>query len=60
MIICCSLCAYLAGNVKVGELLYIGIDAIISAGAVVIEDIPDNVTAVGVPARMIKEHSGGG
>ena len=28
--------------------------SIIGAGAVVIEDIPDHVTAVGMPARIIK------
>lgn len=27
---------------------------IIGAGVVVIDDIPDNVTAVGVPAKVIK------
>ncbi len=32
----------------------IGRHTIIGAGAVVTEDIPDNVTAVGVPARIIK------
>ena len=29
---------------------------IIGVGAVVINDIPDSVTAVGVPARVIKHH----
>ena len=28
---------------------------IIGAGAVVIDNIPDNVTAVGVPAKVIKK-----
>ena len=28
----------------------------IGAGAAVIDDIPDNVTAVGVPAKVIKHH----
>jgi len=62
--------AHLAGNVHVGELTHIGIGAsivqgvkigrnvIIGAGAAVIDDIPDNVTAVGVPARVIKHHEG--
>jgi len=60
--------AHLAGNVSVGEFSWIGIgasivqgvkigeDVIIGAGAAVIDDIPDNVTAVGVPARVIKRH----
>ena len=34
----------------------IGKNAIIGAGAVVIEDIPDDVTAVGVPAKVIKNN----
>jgi sugar O-acyltransferase (sialic acid O-acetyltransferase NeuD family) len=59
--------ANLAGGVKVGELTHIGIgscvienitigkNSIIGAGAVVSKDIPDNVVAVGVPAKVIKE-----
>jgi sugar O-acyltransferase (sialic acid O-acetyltransferase NeuD family) len=59
---------HLGGNVEIGSLTHIGIGvsiipnikvgegAIIGAGAVVIEDIPDNVTTVGIPARVIKEH----
>lgn len=34
----------------------IGANSIIGAGAVVTTDIPANVTAVGVPARVIKHH----
>jgi sugar O-acyltransferase (sialic acid O-acetyltransferase NeuD family) len=56
----------LAGNVIVGEGCYIGMGAsviqgrtigrwsVIGAGAVVIHDVPPNVTAVGVPAMVIK------
>lgn len=56
----------LSGNVNIGEGCEIGSKAdiipkinvgkwsIIGAGAVVIEDIPDNCTAVGVPAKTIK------
>lgn len=58
--------AHLGGNVRTGELAHIGIgvsviqgikigeSAIIGAGAAVIDDIPDNVTAMGVPARVIR------
>jgi UDP-perosamine 4-acetyltransferase len=61
----CPGCA-LAGEVKVGceSLLGIGTRvvpgirigdrAIIGAGSVVIRDIPDDVTAVGAPARIVK------
>lgn len=62
---------HLAGNVTVGEGCYIGMGAnviqgitigpwsIIGAGAAVVGDIPPHVTAVGVPARVIKVHEGG-
>jgi sugar O-acyltransferase (sialic acid O-acetyltransferase NeuD family) len=58
--------ARLAGNVTVGEGCYVGMGAnviqgckvgewsVIGAGAVVIRDLPPHVTAVGVPARVIK------
>jgi sugar O-acyltransferase (sialic acid O-acetyltransferase NeuD family) len=58
------------GNVSIGEGCYIGTGAtikdkvsvgewsVIGAGAVVISDIPPRVTAVGVPARAIKQHEG--
>lgn len=57
----------LAGNVTVGEGTHIGIGACViqgikigkwctvGAGAVVIRDIPDGATAVGNPARIIKQ-----
>lgn len=56
----------LGGNVTVGERTHIGIgsavlpgvtigaDTIVGGGAVVIHDLPGGVTAVGVPARVIK------
>jgi len=58
--------AKLAGHVIVGEKAFVGIgstviqykkigeNSIIGAGAVVIKDIPNNVAAVGVPAKIIK------
>jgi len=56
---------HLAGNVSIGEGCYMGIGSsviervsigawtTIGAGAVVVDDIPRNVIAVGVPARVI-------
>jgi sugar O-acyltransferase (sialic acid O-acetyltransferase NeuD family) len=58
--------ANLAGAVKVKECTWIGIGAsinqclsigknvMIGAGSVVINDIPDNVLAVGIPSKVIK------
>jgi len=58
---------HLGGGVKVGQGTLIGIGAtvhpyctigrnvIVGAGAVVVDDIPDDVTVVGVPARPLKK-----
>ncbi len=60
--------AVICGNVSIGEGCFIGAGAtiidkvsvgpwsVIGAGAVVTENIPPHVTAVGVPARVIKQH----
>ena len=57
--------ARLAGEVQVGDRSWIGIgssviqririgsDVIVGAGAAVVRDLPDGVTAVGVPAREL-------
>jgi sugar O-acyltransferase (sialic acid O-acetyltransferase NeuD family) len=59
--------AVICGNVRLGESCYIGAGAtiinnvrvgagtIVGAGAVVTRDLPDGVTAVGVPARALVE-----
>ncbi len=58
-----------SGEVGIGEATFwgtgskiinrkrVGNDVTVGAGAVVIEDLPDGVTAVGVPARVVKEGS---
>lgn len=60
--------AHLAGNVTIGNESQIGIGASIiqntrigigvtvGAGAAVIRELPDGVTAVGVPAKVIKDN----
>lgn len=61
----------LAGNISIGEGCYLGIGSsviqglnigpwtIVGAGAAVTSDLPENVTAVGVPARVIKTREKG-
>jgi sugar O-acyltransferase (sialic acid O-acetyltransferase NeuD family) len=63
--------AHLAGDVNIGEGCYVGMGThviqrrsigswtVIGAGAAVVHDIPANVTAVGVPARVIKTRKEG-
>ncbi len=58
--------ANLAGSVHVGEGAHIGMGAsvrqglrigrgaIVGAGAAVVDDVPDNVVVVGVPARVLR------
>ena len=58
----------ISGEVKIGEATFwgtgakiinkrtVGDNVIVGAGAVVIQDIPDNVTAAGVPADIVKRH----
>lgn len=58
--------ARLAGKVEVGEKAFIGIgvtiiqclkvgsNSIIGAGSMVLEDIPEGVVAVGIPAKVIR------
>ncbi len=59
--------AHISGGVHVGDCVHIGVGAtviqgvrigdgaIVGAGAVVLNDVPPNVTVVGVPARVIEK-----
>lgn len=61
----------LAGNISIGEGCYLGIGCsviqgikigswtIVGAGAAVVSDLPANVTAVGVPAKVIRTREKG-
>lgn len=63
--------SHLGGNVTIGEGTFLGIGvkvipgvrigrwSIVGAGAVVTEDLPDNCTAVGIPAKNIKVREDG-
>ena len=58
----------LAGTVELGEYVFVGAggtvipgisvgpNTTVGAGATVVADIPKNVTAVGTPAKVIKQH----
>lgn len=46
--------AFIGIGSVIKEYLTIGKNSIIGAGSVVLEDIPDNVIAVGTPAKVIK------
>jgi sugar O-acyltransferase (sialic acid O-acetyltransferase NeuD family) len=47
---------YVGTNATVLQFLTVGAKSIIGAGAVVHKNLPDNCTAVGVPAKIIKRH----
>ena len=49
-----SECTEIGTGSNVIQQLKIGKNVVIGAGAVVVRDIPDNCTAVGVPAKPIK------
>lgn len=46
--------ACICQNASVNQYLSIGAGTIVGAGAVVLKDLPDDVVAVGVPARVIR------
>ncbi len=47
-------CSYIGAGATIIEKIKIGGNSTIGAGAVVINDIPDNVVAVGIPAKVVK------
>lgn len=49
-------CTHIGIGTSVIQGITIGKNVIIGAGAVVVTDIPDNCTAVGIPAKPIKFH----
>jgi len=51
---CIKKSVYIGIGAVVSDHITIGSNSVIGAGAVVIEDVPDNVLVVGVPARIIK------
>ena len=49
----------IGANAVVIEGVHIGAGAVVAAGAVVIEDVPDNAVVAGCPARVIKQKDAG-
>ncbi|WP_143883975.1 acetyltransferase [Chryseobacterium binzhouense] len=49
-------CVYVGTGAKIINLLEIGENTIVGAGAVVSKSLPKNCTAVGIPAKPIKFH----
>ena len=47
-------CVYVGTGAKIINQLTIGKNSIIGSGAVVVNNLPENCTAVGVPAKVIK------
>lgn len=45
----------IGANAVVLEGVHVGRSAVVAAGAVVVEDVPDNTVVAGVPARLIKQ-----
>ena len=48
--------SWVGANATIRQRVTIGENSIIAAGAVVVKDIPSNVVAAGVPARIIREN----
>ena len=46
--------AHIGLGASVRQCIRIGRNAIVGAGSVVVDDVPDNVVVVGVPARMLR------
>ncbi|MDE7010035.1 MAG: 2,3,4,5-tetrahydropyridine-2,6-dicarboxylate N-acetyltransferase, partial [Oscillospiraceae bacterium] len=46
-------------NAVVIEGVHVGRNAVVAAGAVVIEDVPENAVVAGCPARIIKQRDAG-
>ena len=48
----------IGANAVVLEGVRVGRGAVVAAGAVVVEDVPENAVVAGVPARVIKQRDG--
>ena len=53
----CHICrkTYIGIGATVVDGIRVGTQSVVGAGSVVLEDVPDNVLVVGVPAKVVKE-----
>ena len=49
----------IGANAVIIEGVHVGRNAVVAAGAVVVEDVPENMVVAGCPARIIKEKDAG-
>ena len=47
-------CTFVGAGVTIRDRVHIGRNCVIGAGSVVVQDIPDDVVAYGVPARVVR------
>jgi len=47
--------AHIGLGASIRQCIHIGRNAVVGAGTVVVDDVPDNVIVVGVPARILKK-----
>ncbi len=50
---------YIAPHVSIVDCVHVGNNSTIGAGAVVVKDVPENATVVGVPAKVISYETPG-
>ena len=50
-----NICQKYENRMTIRQFIMIGEEALVGAGAVVVEDVPPGVVVIGVPARLLKQ-----